>query len=141
MVQPNTTFCTGKVQYAKTSGRIFYEIEWVLLTWLRVAQSALVWSFYSKFRIEKLLVFSKLNKRVLKTWFFRQFKTRPTRYSMDLLRASLGNNEFTRLVANRKCMHYNEIKINLCYIHMQIFFWKLLQMQSECKMYDLSIHL
>ena len=40
---------------------------------------------------------------------------------MDSFRASLGNNEFTRLVANKKIMCYNEIKINLCYIHMQIF--------------------
>ena len=63
-----------------------------------------------------------MNEWVLKTRFFRQFKTRPTRYLMDPLRASLGNNEFTRLVANEKCMYYNEIKINLCYIHMQIFF-------------------
>ena len=40
---------------------------------------------------------------------------------MDPLRASLGNNEFTRLVANKKCVYYNEIEINLFYIYMQIF--------------------
>ena len=67
----------------------------------KFVRSVLVWSFYSKFGVEQLLVFSKLNERVLKTWFFRKFKTRPTRYSMDLLRASLGNNEFTCLVANK----------------------------------------
>ena len=41
---------------------------------------------------------------------------------MDPLWASLGNNEFTRLVANKKYMYYNEKKIDLFYIHMQNFF-------------------
>ena len=52
---------------------------------------------------------------------------------MDPLRASLGNNEFTRLVANKKFMYYNEIKINLCYIHMQIFFENYCQCKVNVK--------
>ena len=40
---------------------------------------------------------------------------------MDPLRASLGNNEFTSLVANKKCMYYNDINQPLLHSYADFF--------------------
>ena len=83
--------------YSQNKARFLVKME-------TVSYVHLVWSNYSKLLVKKKLDFQKINEYSLKYTRNNTDHPKLAPYSMEAFWASSGNNEYTRLEFNKKCI-------------------------------------